>query len=279
MKKHHPLRSVKRAARASLKPLKKPLNKVRVARAKRKSSPWKKLRDVREVTLSKGKNGNGVKIGRGAFGNVYIGRIKFKDGSIRRVAVKVFKDPIDNKTAYKYMQVIEDLRNAGVRIPKMGMVLVNKENLPVQEQSSKSSGKEWVLVSQLFGSSGKKSKLFRPMGLSEFNAKMEAAMEFAKVMNAGYAPYSDLIEPFKERKKGVLPFDIDLLVKNGKIPVDVRAIYFFTSFIRFVPTNAVERDALFKTALLYSNPEMKRALLETKKKHFPEFQTFKERNK
>jgi len=159
------------------------------------------------------------------------------------------------------------------------MARVRKEKLPLQEQSSGSSGKEWVLVSQLFGSSGKKSKLSGSMGLQGFNAKRDAAMEFAKAMNAGYAPYMDLMEPFKKKRKGVMAFDIDLLVRNESASANSRAIYFLYGFMKTVPLNAVEWESLFKTALHYSNPEMKRALVEIKKKHFPEFQTYKERNR
>jgi len=187
---------------------------------------WKKTSSVSRLTFSRiserdkrkiGKSDNlffhnnkeTVGIGSSNIGRIFVGRIQFKDGSKHRVAIKVFKNPITDKRAQQYQQAIDDLREAGVRLPKMAMV---KTKIPGEQLE------QWVQVSQLFGSSLKGSKIknktwFR---IEDPKGRKEAIEELTKVANAGYFPADDLIEPFRDKSKGVMPIDLDMIARLGK---------------------------------------------------------------
>ncbi len=95
--------------------------------------PWKTEQEVEKLSISRNVIGGGV------FGRVYLGRLRFKGKKPIRVAVKRFHNPVDDLYIPTYRKVIEDLRRAGVRVPKTGFV--------------KHKGK-WVQVQHLFGSAG-----------------------------------------------------------------------------------------------------------------------------
>ncbi|MFH1587577.1 MAG: hypothetical protein ABID38_07005 [Candidatus Diapherotrites archaeon] len=160
---------------------------------KTSSLPWKTAEDVERLNIGK------KRIGGYMVGDIYVGRIHFKSGSVHRVAVKRFKKPMDDKHAAKYKTAITELKEAGVRLPKMGMY-----KLP--------SG-EWVQVSQLFGSTARGSRLwnksFLSQDLPEAKDKLvEGIVELTKVANIGYEPARDLLEPFINSSKGFMPIDL-----------------------------------------------------------------------
>ena len=154
-------------------------------------------------------------IGESFISTIQVGRVHFKDGTTKRVAIKTFEGGLDNETAKKYQKVINDLNKAGVPLPKMGMVLVPAGTIIQGQKSSKS---EWVQVAQLFGSS-KGSKFVQKscLDLKLKEDKEEAAKIFANVVNTGHYPARDLIEPLKH-KQGVVPIDIDYLVVQKNAP-------------------------------------------------------------
>ena len=81
-------------------------------------------------------------------------------------------------------------------------------------------------VSQLFGSSAKRSKLANhSFGLLQTtSAKINAVVELTKVANAGYQPSHDIYEPFKDASKGVVPFDLDIPSRWDKPSVVKQAL-------------------------------------------------------
>lgn len=208
---------------------------------RKKAPAWKKASDVQKITL-----GNTL-LGMGATGKVYIGNIKFKDGSRQRVAIKRFKEKLSDDKASAYQQVINDLVNAGVRLPKTGMV-----KLP---------NGEWVQASQLF-SSAKQTKIIQPTfrTIEKLEAKIEAVKELVKIANAGYAPPEDILGLFKGRIKGIIPVDIDALVDRGKQRINNR-VWSLYGTIRTMTVNEPEhKKILFDTALNQASPEIKKAL-------------------
>jgi len=224
------------------------LVKVRPLPRPKAPMPWKAAADIAKITFSRDTAGGLIRIGKGLYGNVFIGRIHFKDGSVQRVAIKKFKAKISGEIAEKYKQCIKDLRNAGVRIPKMSMI-----KLP--------SG-ELAQVSQLFGSVKKGSKMTRGiLSLYTVEQKSEAVQQFTKIANAGYFIAYDVIEAFKPR--GIIPIDLDSIARHGKVPVERRAydlaetIYYY-GFVEFDEEKSrKERQKLAKIALNAASPELK----------------------
>lgn len=151
-------------------------------------------------------------IGGSNRGNVYVGRLHFKDGAKTRVAIKTFHNGLSTETAKAYQKVINDLISAGIPLPKMGMALIPAGT---KIGDFKIPTREWVQVSQLFGSTKKGSKLVwkSHLELSHKEEKEDAAKMFGKVANLGYSPTIDFIEPFRH-KTGIVPIDIDLLVER-----------------------------------------------------------------
>lgn len=80
----------------------------------------------------------------GMFGSIHFGRIKFRGKRPKRVAVKIFDNPLSDRAVKAYERVIERLAKAGVRIPKTGFL--------------KHEGR-WVQVQSLFGSKRRGSVL------------------------------------------------------------------------------------------------------------------------
>lgn len=200
----------------------------------------------RRATFSKGKNGGFLKIGGNAFGIVYAGRLWLGAKPIR-VAIKTFYTPLTDAAAQSYQRVISDLRAAGVRLPKMGIIKIPTRVHPEGE---------WVQVSQLFGSSkGSKIAAKSQFFISNPAGRREAIAELTKVANAGYMPCSDIVEPFKEASKGIMPLDIDQ---------PARELYENQPSMRYLPDyKQRQADMLFNLInQSYFSSDEKRQLLE-----------------
>ncbi|NYZ75111.1 hypothetical protein H0O03_02510 [Candidatus Micrarchaeota archaeon] len=136
------------------------------------------------------------KLGEGAVGKVFAGRIKFRGKKPFAVAVKQFKPPYLRRLleVWHYPRIIEDLKRAGVRMPKMAFV--EHEGQP-------------VLVSELF----QKARLTKisDAWMSSLPEGARAALveTLTKVMNAGYDPSPDSIG-FVSTSKGPQPIVCDL---------------------------------------------------------------------
>lgn len=171
----------------------------------------KTILDAKRVNFS-----HPVTIGGSNRGNVYVGRLHFKDGTKPRVAIKTFHNGLSTETARQYQKVIDDLISAGIPLPKMGMALIPAGT---KIGDFKIPTREWVQVSQLFGSTKKGSKLVWKsyLELAQQTEKEDAAKMFGKVANLGYSPTIDFVEPFRN-KTGVVPIDIDLLVERKNHP-------------------------------------------------------------
>ncbi len=158
-------------------------------------------------------------------GNVYVGRMRFADGSAHRVAVKRFHKNrrLSDEMAARYNDTIDDLRAAGVSLPKMAVVKMRKGSRLGKETLA---ADEWMQVSQLFGSSRQKSKLLH---LTPFNApespqaKHDSIEQLTRVANAGYWPAYDIVQPFKDQRKGAVPIDIDIASFERRPTLDERA--------------------------------------------------------
>ena len=188
-------------------PLKRPAKRINARQ-------WKPPSQAARVTFAKIAGGKHTRLGGTTHGDVFVGRLHFKDGSTSRVAIKVFREhhKLTDAKARQYQQVIDELKGARFRIPKMGMM--------------KMPNGEWVQVSQLFGSTVKGSKIVDKswFKIPTEKGRREAMRKLTKLANLGYKPVWDLIEPFKKVSSGIIPIDIDLLVEFGKIPVEERAV-------------------------------------------------------
>ncbi len=164
---------------------------------------WFKTEDVKKLAVSD------RLIDFGHFGEAYSGHIQFKDGSINRIAAKVFYEKLSDQEAARYNRKISDLAIAGIPIPKMGMVKW------MNPQTGKT---EWVLVSQLFGTaSNKKIRRADLLDVIKDPRTTPAELErfadiYARFISLGYILPVDCLE-YIETKHGtkLMPFDIDLL--------------------------------------------------------------------
>lgn len=233
---------------------KAPKNAKAVKKAKPQKRQLKPPKKVQRIWFSTGSNGKRVRIGGFHYADIYIGRMVI-DGKNHRVAIKVFKahEKLSDRRAKIYQSTINDLWKAGVMLPKTGMYKLPKEG--------------WVQVSQLFGSVKKYSKIVNKSHLDIKSAKgrREAVEQSIKVANAGYFPALDLIEPFENRKKGIIPIDLDSVVKYkimfGTKDPDKRALFVLDAVETIAqPTSNAEYKKLLGVALEHASPEMKKAL-------------------
>lgn len=200
----------------------------------KKRRPLKTATDIERIKFTVGENGEPVRIGGFHYGDVYLGKIRFKgeqrtkkrrgkggEGRVtsrkkwKRVAIKRFKDPMLKQYAgQEYENTMQDLRHAGVDIPKMGMVRLKKGSDFGSEVLAED---EWVQVSQLFGSSRKGSKIAANFDYNKSDGEFKSAeardnaiRELTRLCNAGRNPNPDMLEPI-QLKEGIdsIPFDID----------------------------------------------------------------------
>jgi len=219
---------------------------------------WKGPDEVEILTFTTGTQGEPEMVGESVMGRVYRGRMRFKDGSMHQVAIKRFKTPITDERAGEYQRTIEDLRDAGVRLPKMGMVRVRR-GTPVGKEILGED--EWVQVSQLFYSAEEGSKIQTKGLITTREGSIEAITELTKVANAGYRPQWDLIEPFKDISKGVIPFDLDYVKREAS--ADQRAFSLSAEMQFQISLGAVSNEdygLLFNAAMTVASPEMKKSL-------------------
>lgn len=185
---------------------------------KSRTQTWKSVADVKRVWFVR-KQGKEVTLNQGGEARIILGRMLFNDGKRHPVAIKYFHTPINDSTAERYNAVIEKLRAAKVRTPKMAMMKIPTERSP---------GGEWVQVSELFGSSSEHGKLDPAFwgSLQTVQQKVAAITELCKVANVGLYPALDSIDRI-QKKNEVLIVDIGSLIKL-RTPAECARELFFT---------------------------------------------------
>lgn len=179
---------------------------------------------ISELKIRKDKDtGKPIKLGGGAFGEIFLGDVIFKDGSTQRSAIKRFTPILEelkmtDHDARKYQLFIDILRQIELEhdsvfpnrqigkakmIPKTGMV-------KIQEQGK---DPEWVIVSQAFVKGGKsKFKENNEVNHTQFNMS-EYTWSILKLGEKGFIKESSLgflADLFTEHRDGsLIPMDLD----------------------------------------------------------------------
>jgi len=225
----------------------------------------KKPQDIARIKFSSGTGGKLVRIGGFDYGNVYIGRMRFKGGKWKRVAIKVFKKPLSNERVKLYRVCIARLAKAGVRLPKIAFVKMKTQHA-LQE--------EFVQVSQLFGSTKKGSKITNKVNANfkSKKARLEAVTELTKVANAGYSPEIDLIEEFIRGKGSIIPIDLDTIVEYNFLFGPAKKDRIASDLVNVIEkigktVEPKEYKQLYDTAFKVALPSIKKAL----KNYTPDF--------
>jgi hypothetical protein len=210
------------------------------------------------------KSGKLRTIGEGHGGQVYRGRVAF-GGKSKRVAIKVLKgeERLTEKKAKQQWKIIQALRAAGVRLPKMGFV--------------KDERLGWVLVSELYIRDGK-STLKRAYGnytwtdddfhINNRQVREETMVELVKVANAGFYPDAHLVDFFEHltrKNRQTMPIDLHRIFERGKITSTECANELLHN-IWMMTDDIPERYRLLKIARTIATPEIRRALTVELKK-------------
>jgi hypothetical protein len=227
---------------------------------------WKGPDDVEIITFSTAADGGPVILGGKDYGTVYLGRMRFKDGSIHKVAIKRFKDPLSDEDAGRYRRLIDDLLAAGVSLPKTGMVRIPAGTKIGAEELRDG---EWAQVSQAFASKNSGSKIKNKSDgiLYTPKARMEAVVELTKVANSGHPPVIDIIEPFNDEPKGIIPFDLDTVVNLEKVqgrptPAGLAdsLLVAIDAVSSHLPAQSPERKTLYAASKAAASPMIRAAL-------------------
>ena len=217
--------------------------------------PWERAK-VERVHLVTGENGKLVRYGSGEwdslFGKVYQGRLKLEGEKGKRVAVKVFKDQdwIREK-ANEYSQVMRDLREAGLPLPKMFIHRLSEED--AKGFHGKAEAGNLVKIMELYGSHAG-SKLSDLEYSPEVNRRI---VEYStKLANAGYPPESyDLYKMLRGRVK---PIDLDMFVcweRRSELKDQAQSV--LDQIKSLVRTGHSTHGELLKEALKHAKPELK----------------------
>lgn len=215
---------------------------------------------VQRVSFSTDRAGNPVLLGKGSYGLVYIGRIKLQGNKFKRVAIKRFSAPdvltyMSEEYAKRYEKAIEDLRKAGVRLPKMGLIEIPKGT---RFGRGEFKSNEWVQVSQLFGSTAKGTKI-RPIHRLGLSAKKDLFREIIKTANAGYLLVPDLFEAFRDRagKMQIIPLDIDGIVGYGRAKPQLLAHDVCNNLEALAKLHGVKLEEVIEIVKDSASPELK----------------------
>jgi hypothetical protein len=172
--------------------------------------PWKKAKDVEWLKVSD------ELIGRGIVGSVFMGRLKLKGKKGVRVAVKYFKVPEGTPLKSKileYKQAINNLRQAGVPLPKMAFIEHKGDIVLVSEAFVET---RYSVMKELAPEKFKKTpKFYRSKMAKQYSLNFKEAKELFKIaaqtINAGYPFYGDFVEYMRGR---LIPFDLDSLIRH-----------------------------------------------------------------
>ena len=201
-----------------------------------------------EVRVALAENGSPCLLATGGLASIYAGRLRLPGGGSRRVAVKVPHSKMSHETAVTVKDCICALREAGVQLPRMAMLKLADDT--------------WVQVTPLFGSASQGSKLAQPSLFYkslDSEQKAFAVDQLTRVANAGYSPSMDFFVIFKDRCKGIVPIDLDLVVGRADSLTAARKL--LTTIIQ-LGDNAEERDALLAVGRAVALPALRASLDE-----------------
>jgi len=223
---------------------------------------WFNAGDVLRLSFAKHPaTGEPVKIGSGHYSTVYTGRIHFKTEqgiTRRRVAIKVYNSQLTPEQADGLQRTIDLLRVGKVPyLPKMGLYcLTNRDSASVSNVPAGT----WVVVSQLFGSSKRGSKV--PYRISETSLSRSSMDKLIKigvaVANQGLRPALDL-SVVSKNQSFVVPLDLD----GVRLASDKSNASTLLSLIECITPQSGTREKrrLLKLALREAKPGLK-AFLE-----------------
>jgi len=118
----------------------------------------------------------------------------------------------------------------------------------------------WVQVTPLFGSVVRGSKFHQPSlfyRLLDSEQRGFAIDQLTRVANAGYSPSVDLFVMFKDRSKGIVPIDLDLIHAEPDALKSARKL--LTTIVQ-IGESAKERDALLAVGQAVAVPAVRAAL-------------------
>ena len=151
---------------------------------------------------------------QGGFGKIFIGKLKFKGKKPFPVAVKRFWEQMYPQSSRDYSRVINNLREAGVKMPKMAILRQGKERVLVSELFAKKRGTKIIQLAELDPVLHQLSEKSR-RNFTDF---------IASVINAGYTPPWDSLGMLQTRQ-GIQPliYDVDLFLNPPGHYVDFTA--------------------------------------------------------
>jgi hypothetical protein len=206
--------------------------------------PWQE--SVARVNVSRAAEGAPYRLAYGGLSAIYLGRLVFRNGARKRVAIKCPRQPMTDDVAYRTQECIEALTAAGVRLPKM---LVYR--FP---------GGPWAIVAQLFGSRRRGSKLDQPNRYFRHldgATRTEAIAQLTCVANAGYVPSLDLFVTLEGSPLRIVPIDLDLIFRDASLERRVKGLLRCAMQI----TDARdERRGLLRTAQISAAPDVRSVL-------------------
>jgi hypothetical protein len=250
---------------------------VNLSKAGGQLNRWKTAGDIERINFTTRKYfqppmNEALLIDEGGRGAVYFGRIKFKGVAPKRVALKVFHTPLSDKLVARYQQVIEDLRAAGLQLPKIGLVKIPVEKLKAAAITTGYSSQQkdvWIQVTPLFGSVRNPKKMYDKVMDSSVapEHRADALKQLLKVVDAGYIPDAGLFAmvPGKSGRR-VMPFDIDIMAERGKRPLKERVKELVDCISMLSGPRDAEKEALTRLALSEAQPLIKRRLIQELKR-------------
>lgn len=203
-------------------------------------------------------NGKRVLLGEGSFGKVYLGDVRFQDGSKKRVAVKLYKNKIpetknrqilheynkyQQETFKRYKSVISDLSSVKIPaglfgnkaqplIPKCAVFLIDGQLVFVSQAFTKQVNNKQV------SKFAKRTEISEVYNTNKFKEIVYSSMA---LISKGYNPQIDIFMKYKDRNTFMV-LDFDGFVHNPKLEKPEHKISAFNNILSevFSRTNATQ---------------------------------------
>jgi hypothetical protein len=197
-------------------------NKLKNKFSKKKEKKIYTSKNIHNLIINRNKI-----IGKGIIGKVYSGTVVFKDKitnkiTRKKVAIKEFKEGINNEELKRYKEVIKTLSNIKLSIDnRYPNRKIRTSSLIPKMDFIKVNGK-WLLVMQSFVKKGKSkfnnNNYFDIISLSKKERNeflKECSFIITKITEKGYDAIDSLAQ-FKEKPSSLIPIDLDILAFSKK---------------------------------------------------------------
>jgi hypothetical protein len=179
---------------------------------------------------------------------VVLGKLKFTDTRAKKVAVREFNPRALGMSSLEFNRMIEIFQNAGIRIPKTGVIEHNEKHYQVMELFARAGKSKFLGNADAYGR-------FHNMQMPQHQHLIERiAVDYAKIINCGYiAKWIDVENYFEKSNTGSETYyfiDLQGIIKQNPQTIADHMGHLYEDMTKVVQAGAREHFVnTFRTTL------------------------------